>query len=173
MATYESPSAAVIRRYTGVNGLMLDITESGLNADLTATVEDGEDEVFLRIGDSYRTSELSATQVRVLQRAVAHRTAAVVLMRVLTEKATGTEGPRFMEDSEAIRELIDDHERRAKQQETLLTSASSVDVAKKNFARPRFGSGTFSVTSEDRLPSDRNVLTDERDDVSSSDTENG
>jgi hypothetical protein len=169
VATYAAPSAATVRAYTGLNGTMFGLSTGDLDTEIGSRLTDGEDDVFLRIGENYRTDTLSAAQVRALQRAVAHRTAALMLFAVLTQRTTGTHAPHLMEDPEEIQELMQANEREAGKQESLLKGAAT-----KADIRPRSklaaAASTFSVGSTDRTPSERSELLDERDDRSAWDT---
>jgi hypothetical protein len=171
VATYSSPSGAVIRTYSGLSPAVLGLTATDMDTELAARVVDGEDDTFLRIGTSYQTdSSLSAAQVRVLQRAVSHRTAALVLLRILTQLTTGTQEPLLFQAPEQLTELVQGQETRAARLESLLEGTGG-DAPKGRFVRPRARASTFDVDNSDRRPSERNALLDESDDRSSFDTE--
>jgi hypothetical protein len=166
--SYLTPPVDDIKAWTGLNGTMTRLTEGELDTELALRVVDGEDDMFMRpnVGETYRSrTDLTAGQVRVLQRAVSHRTAAVVLFRVLTGKATGTHAPLRMEAADSIRELIADHEEAAQRQEALLKSKPPDATRAKRFMRPAFGSSTFGTAATDRRPARRYEVGDERDNL--------
>ena len=164
MATYATPPAADIRAWTGLNGDMLGLSTGALDTELALRVVDGEDEVFARVGVAQQTNAgLTAAQVRMLQRAVSHRTCVVVGNRVLSEKVTGTQEPLLMEDADSLRDWLDRQEERAEKLEGLFEGAGEA-VDTKPMSRPRARSSTFTP-SADRTPSGKLADLDEREDV--------
>lgn len=172
MVAYSQPTGAVIRGYTRLQGQAFEQTDTELEAALLARVADGEDAVFSRVGVSYETdSSLTDRQVRHLQRAVSFRTALVFLFELEVDHAGGTHAA-LLSDPEVLARVIERFEAQALEQEGLLEgSGQAVDT--RPFALPAVSASTFTVSTSDRLPSERNELLDESDDISASDTENG
>lgn len=173
MATYSSPNGATIRGYTKLNGDAYGLTDGELETALEGSVTDGEDATFGRIGDAYETATLTDRQARNLQRAVSVRTTVVYLRQLLFEKASGTHQPLLMEDTEAIRAMIDDFELVAEQLEGLVQGAGQAVDTEPAFALPVATSSTYERLSTDRSPFDRNELIDERDGIAADDLANG
>lgn len=172
MATYTAPTGAEIRSYTRLQGQAFELEDAALESALAERLTDGEDDVFSRVGVSYETdSGLTARQVRHLQRAVSYRTALVFLLELEVDHAGGSQAP-LLSDPEVLARVIERFEAQALTQEGLLEGAAQA-VDTKPFALPAVSASTFTVSDSDRLPSERNDLLDERDDVSSHDTENG
>ncbi len=168
---YSSPTGTQIRTWSGLEPAILGLTSAALDTELAARVIDGEDDTFLRIGTAYQTdASLSAAQIRVLQRAVSHRTAVLVLFRVLAQLDTGTQEPLLFEDPSDLTDLITDQERAAARLESLMKGTGG-DAPKRAFVRPMCRASTFDVDSTDRRPSERNALLDESDDRSSFDVD--
>ena len=172
MATYAAPTGATIRAYTRLQGAAYGLTDVELEAALLARVGDGEDDVFSRIGVGYETGSYTARQIRHLTRAISFRTASVFLWELYLDRVGGTIEPLLIADPDEILRTREACDLRATEQEALLRGAGEV-VNTKPFAKPSIDSGTFTILSTDRAPSERGQLQDERDDVSAWDEDNG
>lgn len=173
MATYSSPTGAAIRAATRLQGQAYGITDGALETELATRVTAGEDEVFARVGEGYRTSTITDPQSRILAKAVSYRAGLDLLQEMLVDRVGGTFEPLLVAEPADIERLIEIFTQRVQDLEALFLGAGQSVNSTPAFAKPGSSSGTFSVTSTDRTPADRALLQDERDNVGSWDDDNG
>jgi hypothetical protein len=121
----------------------------------------------------YDSATRTASQTRVLGEIEKNLAAAAALRRPRVMKALGIHEPLQMESAAEIAEEAD--RLRADAYTLLANLTASVGDTTRTvpFARPAFGASTFTHAEGDRTPSERNLLADETDDVSSYDLVNG
>lgn len=160
--TVTRPSAADVVQWTGLNQYIEGHTSAEFGAWIEGLVPDAEDEVAIIVGeDTYDGDGWTRRQARIVARAVAYYTAAAALVSPELQVATGTHEPLLMDDPEAIAEVAARLRARGK---TLLNQATAGEDAEP-FALPAVSSSTFAGSDSDTLPSEKNDLLDERDDL--------
>jgi len=166
MSTYARPTGTFIRMMARLSGDMFEVADQVLDGALVTKIQQGEDDVFSRVGVGYETDTgLTDRQVRHLQRAVAHRTAAIFLWQLLVDRTTGTFVELLVADPAAVQELWKGNEELAEMQESLLLGGGQA-VDSKPFSLPVAASSTFTVSPTDRTPSARTEALDEMDNIS-------
>lgn len=169
MASYVAPTADQIIK-TGLNQYIQGHTEAEFQEWLESLVQDAEDECALEVTESaFDATTWTARQARQLTRAVSYYTAAIALVSPELEKVTGTQAPVVMEDAEDIADVAERMRRRGKS----LLGLVKAGVSEEPVALPSVGASTFDVTTDDRTPSEKNQLQDERDDVGAWNTDEG
>lgn len=168
MATVEQPSASLVVTWTGLNRLITGATEAAFLAALEEQITTAADATALAVGETAYDGTWTERKARHLARAVAFRAAELALDVPWLQYATGTQEPLLM-DPEMLETVKAHMLARAESFESLVTSGTEQST----FALPAVGASTFSVSSSDRTPSERLALIDERDNVSSSDVDNG
>ena len=170
MATYSTPTGAEMRNWTRIPPDPFGFTNTQLETELATRVQDGEDDTFGTIGDTFETdATLTNRQVRLLKRAVSFRTAVILLRGTLADKTEGAQEPLVMEEAESIRLLIADYVAEAERLEGRVQDVQEEDAV----ALPSVSTSTFDVDLDDRTPSERADLIDQQDDVSAWDIDNG
>lgn len=130
----------------------------------------GEAWVALKVTSStYTSSSLSSYQAEALQRAVAAKAMALFMRRPQARLLLGTYPPLLPEDPQSLADYLASLEAEADELANLAATGTEDTV----FSRPSFASSTFTYTSGDRIPSERNRLIDESDDISTEDLTNG
>lgn len=168
---YQAPSGAEIVNWTGLNAFIEDSTAAVFLAWLEALTPDAEGEVALIVGeDAFDGDGWTQRQAGLLRRAVAYLIGGAALTSPEVQKVTGSHSPLRMEDA---REIADASERLRNRGLELVNLAFTGIQASTPFAMPAAVSSTFTSTSSDRTPSEREALQDERDDIGSWDLVNG
>jgi hypothetical protein len=90
----------------------------------------------------------------------------------MVQRAMGMHAPLLFEASADLRALAEYFQGKADGLLAIFQTGSTPPPGKP-YARPACSSGTFAYSSSDRTPSERNLLTDERDDVSDQDLVTG
>lgn len=172
MASYSRPTAADIMAATGLNRYLSAYDEEEFGEWLATLVQDGEDEAALEVGESaFDAATWTERQARTLARAVCYYTAAVALTHPELQKVTGTHEPLLMEDAAEIAEVQDRLRARGESLLNLVESGASTGTDDEPFALPSISSSTFDVTGDERTPSEKLALQDERDDRPAWDTD--
>jgi len=172
MATPTAPLPSEVVQKTKLSQLIDGVSSLEFLRALKDKISDAEAETAVAVGESrFDGDGWTARQVLLLRSAICYRTAASCLDGAWLQFATGTQEPLLM-DPDAIESARLQFHSEAERLEGLATSGIE-STPKRPFSKPSAGASTFTVGSSDRRPSARNVLTDERDDVSASDTENG
>lgn len=175
MPSYAAPTGEQVMARTGLNRL---VTDDATDEAFITYLEDelvpqAEMLAALSVGETtFDSGSLTSRQAAALTFAVAYRTAALWLRYAATQKVTGTHEPLLMEDTDEIIAAAEAMEKSAESLESLAGSgvASSEDAPFAGFSASSSG---FTRESDDRSPSEKNLLTDERDDIASSDLDNG
>jgi hypothetical protein len=183
MAAQTTPFASVeeLQAEFGLIGLAFawDTDEERLVQALAAKLTEAMDEVRIfhtGIEGLYVDAAGTRTpaQGRILARVEKLLAAAEILRRPQVMRLTGTHEPLMMEESGEFSDLIESYLATAK--ELLGNLSESVTPGTTGgavFARPAFLASTFVVSAADRTPAERNLLTNELDNVSAWDTANG
>lgn len=173
MATVSAPDASEVVAETGLSELIQGTSNATFLAQLTKKIMVAEAETAVAIGEArYDGDGWTLRKALLLKKAVAYRTAAACLNVAWLQYATGTQEPLLM-DPDSLNETRQLFTEEAQRLEELATAETETSTAETPFAMPSFGASTFTVTTGDRSPSQRNALGDERDDISASDTERG
>lgn len=171
MASVSNPTATEVRRYCGLDEQITGESSANFDTRLTSFISDAAAEVAMAVGESaFDGSTWTTRAALALKRALALRTGAGFLMDPATRKRMGTQEPLLMEDGESIDGLVDRFTETARRLEQL--AASGLDSTPP-FALPAVASSTFTPSTTDRTPSQRNTLIDERDDISAWDEATG
>jgi hypothetical protein len=119
------------------------------------------------------TGTRTNAQTRRLSRAERYQAVSMACEKAMVQRATGVFAPLLFEASADLRALAEYFQNKADGLLSIFQTGSTPPPGKP-FAKPACSSGTFSYTSGvDRTPSERNLLTDERDDISDQDLETG
>lgn len=170
VGAYYSPTAADIKRRTGVNRLIDQVTDAQLDATLLLLLPDAELRSALAVTpEFFDSTTLTARQVTALQVAVSKRTGAEYLRGIATEKVTATHSPLLMETAAAILAAADALEVEAEAYDRLAVGAPAVDgdggTGVVVGPIPTLTAGTFEPGSLVYTPAERLAQLDERDDI--------
>lgn len=172
MAEVVTPSSFEVVSRTGLSELITGATEQAFLEELESLIPSARAECVLAVGRARFTGTLEDEEALLLADAICFRTAARALNVPWLQKVTGTHEPLLMEEAADIAAVREGFRAEAERLEGLATSGVETSEDRP-FARPSIGSGTFTRSSSDRSPSERNALVDERDDISSFDTDAG
>lgn len=168
MPSVTTPSAKQVIQQCGLRDYLP--LDRGLEEVIQRVIPQAEAQTALAVGETtYDSTALSARQATALQLAVIYRTGALVLTEPMIRKVLGTHEPLDAEDSDSLAGVLNGLTMKAREMEGLVQTGT----ATRPFARPAVSSSTFTRGTTDRSPSERNRLTDERDDVAADDTANG
>lgn len=171
MATVTNPTAAEVVARTGITTYLTGEGQSAFDTRIDGYVADVEAETAAAVGEAaFDGSGWTARQAKLLAKAISHRAGAAMLRWCVTQDVTGTGQPLLTSGPEDILGVAEAWEAMADGLERLAQSGTKT---KPPFAMPTAEASTFTPSTSDRTPSERNALRDEREDVSAHDLDNG